>query len=538
MIRLEEFKSFSIDDIRMSYKEYLTRTDILPSTVRTALSDSFYLWKNGDKKLFWDVVISNEFETRARSELQNILSGNTSKNIQSRVAGYLSHLRRFRQFIFGMEILPKIEKHKLTSIKSIEGVREIIINKMYVGGYLSEGENIGHEIINLYKDDEGNNYIYLNSQGTIDISHENNEVTVLLVRKFASKTYKVLAKAQGIKILDNAYSHINKEKRYQKQVDLGISYGGVKLVNLFDENSFRGSKQDEKNVYTTFLADRVIKPKNQIFITDDKQLISDSVFYISTNKGFGKQTLREFYNEKEKYDSFNDLNILIENTALWEEDNTTKCISKSLYYLKDLNFNFLKIIKQEDNEIIFSNLFAHFFTVNRKAFSIFARDILNVKLGEEFNLEREKKNIDLLISDEKNVIVIENKIKSGINGIDTRHDINDHLVQSQLKKYYHYVTSDKDYKDKDVRCFIFLPNYNRIDNSKYLLGDKYTIINYNRIYDFFSSNKELYDSSAYFEDFINALYKHTKDYDNDLEEEMQRRFHNAIFKVKKTIGGN
>lgn len=30
------------------------------------------------------------------------------------------------------------------------------------------------------------------------------------------------------------------------------------------------------------------------------------------------------------------------------------------------------------------------------------------------------------------------------------------------------------------------------------------------------------------------MYKHIKDYDNDLEEEMQRRFQNAIYKAKKT----
>jgi hypothetical protein len=33
--------------------------------------------------------------------------------------------------------------------------------------------------------------------------------------------------------------------------------------------------------------------------------------------------------------------------------------------------------------------------------------------------------------------------------------------------------------------------------------------------------------------FINAMYKHTKDYDNDLEEEMQRRFQNTICNAKK-----
>ena len=41
---------------------------------------------------------------------------------------------------------------------------------MYSGNYLVEGSNIGHEIINLYKADDGKNYIYLNAQGSIDMS--------------------------------------------------------------------------------------------------------------------------------------------------------------------------------------------------------------------------------------------------------------------------------------------------------------------------------------------------------------------------------
>lgn len=36
-----------------------------------------------------------------------------------------------------------------------------------------------------------------------------------------------------------------------------------------------------------------------------------------------------------------------------------------------------------------------------------------------------------------------------------------------------------------------------------------------------------------FEDFINALHKHTKDYDNELEEEVQKRFQSTIYKAKK-----
>lgn len=410
--------------------------------------------------------------------------------------------------------------------------REIIINKMYVGNYLSEGDNIGHEIINLYKADDGKNYIYLNSQGFIDLSHGKNRLTILLVRKFASKIYKVLAKAEGIKVLDFADKNLPKEQRYKGQVALGLTYGGVSLVDLFNENSYRGSFDEDKNVYTTFVADMVIKPKNQIYITDDESVSNDNIFFIRTNKGFGKQTLREFYNEHEKPESFTDLNKIIENKELWEDTNATQTIYEFQEIEKDTYFNFLKIIRQEDNELAFSNMFAYFFNINRDAFSKFTQEVLSVDIQTDFIIEREKKNIDLLISDKNNAVVIENKIKSSINGINERHDIYSNQVQSQLKKYYQYVTTDDEYCMKTVSCFIFSPNYNRIDLSKFSCGEKYTVVYYSEIYNFFIENRNFYDGVPYFADFINAMYKHTKDYDNELEEEMQRRFRNSIYKAK------
>lgn len=413
--------------------------------------------------------------------------------------------------------------------------REIIINKMYIGAFLSEGDNIGHEIINLYKADDGKNYIYLNSQGTIELSHGENEIIILLVRKFAPKIYKVLAKAEGVAILDFADSKLPREERYKGQVALGLTYGGISLVDLFNENSYHGSLQEEKNAYTTFVADRVIKSKNQLYITDDASVSSDNTFFIRTNKGFGKQTLREFYNENEKPDSFSDLEQIINNRELWEDTNTTQTISELPKLQKDPYFNFLKIIKQEDHELAFSNMFAHFFSINREAFSHFASDVLHIKIQTDFTIEREKKNIDLLISDKNNVVVIENKIKSSINGIDERHDIYSDQVQSQLKKYYQFATTDDEYRNKTANCFIFSPNYNHIDLRKFSCSEKYTIIYYRQIRNFFVKNRIMFNDMPYFADFINAMYKHTKDYDNDLEEEMQRRFQNAICNAKKVI---
>lgn len=526
-------KALSYEELRALYKKFLLRQKISKATINTAYNDTFYLWRKGSKELFWSTVTASDFENEARKTLITALSENSKGNSKLRVSGYLSHLRRFRMFLSSEELINPIETKHQDISKPKTACREIILNKMYVGGYLSEGTNIGHEIINLYKADDGKNYIYLNSQGTIELSHGENSLTVLLVRKFASKIYKVLAKAEGITILDFADNKLSRKKRFEGQVALGLTYGGVRLVDLFNENSFRGSLDNEKNVYTTFIAERVIKPKNQIYITDDESVSGDNTFFIRTNKGFGKQTLREFFNENEKPESFIDLNQIIENEDLWEESNTTQVMSEVVEPQTNPYFNFLKIIRQEDSELAFSNMFAYFFNINKTAFSRFAKKVLSINIQTDFTIEREKKNIDLLICDKNNAIVIENKIKSSINGIHDRHNIYSNLVQSQLKTYYQFVTTDAEYSKKKVSCFIFSPNYNHIDLSKFSCGEKYTVVYYREIYHFFLENRDLYDNVPYFEDFINALQKHTMDYDNELEEEMQRRFQNTIYKAKK-----
>lgn len=526
-------KALSYEELRALYKKFLLRQKISKATINTAYTDTFYLWRKGSRELFWSTVTASDFENEARKTLITALSENSKGNSKLRVSGYLSHLRRFRMFLSSEELNNPIETKQQDILKPKPACREIILNKMYVGGYLSEGTNIGHEIINLYKADDGKNYIYLNSQGTIELSHGENSLTILLVRKFASKIYKVLAKAEGITILDFADNKLSRKKRFEGQVALGLTYGGVSLVDLFNENSFRGSLDNEKNVYTTFIAERVIKPKNQIYITDDESVSGDNTFFIRTNKGFGKQTLREFFNENEKPESFIDLNQIIENEDLWEESNTTQVMSEVVEPQTNPYFNFLKIIRQEDSELAFSNMFAYFFNINKTAFSRFAKKVLSINIQTDFTIEREKKNIDLLICDKNNAIVIENKIKSSINGIHDRHNIYSNLVQSQLKTYYQFVTTDAEYSKKKVSCFIFSPNYNHIDLSKFSCGEKYTVVYYREIYHFFLENRDLYDNVPYFEDFINALQKHTMDYDNELEEEMQRRFQNTIYKAKK-----
>ena len=163
-------KSLSYEELRALYKEFLNKQNFSKATINTANADAFYLWKKVSKDLFWNTVISGDFENEARAALTKALSENSKGNVKSLVSSYVSHLRRFRLFLASDETVVLANHKKQLAAQSKQASREIIINKMYVGDYLSEGDNIGHEIINLYKADNGKNYIYLNSQGAIDLS--------------------------------------------------------------------------------------------------------------------------------------------------------------------------------------------------------------------------------------------------------------------------------------------------------------------------------------------------------------------------------
>ena len=71
-------------------------------------------------------------------------------------------------------------------------------------------------------------------------------------------------------------------------------------------------------------------------------------------------------------------------------------------------------------------------------------DIPNMELS--FSVERETmERIDLWIQSDKDIIVIENKIKSGINGVKEDY--------SQLRKYREFAEANKDKKNSALLCF-------------------------------------------------------------------------------------
>ena len=138
--------------------------------------------------------------------------------------------------------------------------------------------------------------------------------------------------------------------------------------------------------------------------------------------------------------------------------------------------------------------------------------------------------IDLLLRDTQNIVVIENKVKSDINKIDT-----DKPDEDQLDRYRDYVKWCLDKKEfgEQTQSFFFIlaPNYqNHIVSNKEIKG--YIIITYKELYDFLDRSRSLWKDDINMCDFHKAMKRHTYKNVNDyLYYEMQEKFYRRIFKL-------
>ena len=183
----------------------------------------------------------------------------------------------------------------------------------------------------------------------------------------------------------------------------------------------------------------------------------------------------------------------------------------------------MQIIKKEYDELAFSNMFAYIFESNPTGFQKFARKCLGIpKWGKTFEIKREYKNIDILLSDGQKVLIIENKIKSGLNG-----KVED---KDQLDKYWKIIAKDQSYKGLKPYGFVFVPDYNSdvVEEVQKQHKGKYTCLQYSQVYKFFEKNRNLYCDVPYYDEFLSSIKKHTSLVDNYLEEETYKKFLAAI----------
>ena len=156
-------------------------------------------------------------------------------------------------------------------------------------------------------------------------------------------------------------------------------------------------------------------------------------------------------------------------------------------------------------------MISYFFEYSHPSFQRFAAEssLFNIlDMSGSFDLIREKKvdnkqdRIDIWIESDKDIIVIENKIRSGINGIVSQE-------YSQLNSYYEYAEKIAKETGKQPHYFIFLPDYSRLDLAAYGLENVYKRIKYSDIYNYFIKESAVYIADRAFPDFVRGLKRHT-----------------------------
>jgi len=366
--------------------------------------------------------------------------------------------------------------------------KEILINQLFAGKYLEEGENIGHEVINLFKDDNGYNNLYITPSGSV--SGHDIEFIIFVRNTSKRTTVEIIGVAGDIQEISG------------KDMN-AVTYAGVSLDRIFNSNLYHG-ESDISSQHVTFRAGSFRVPSKPIYLTLDNDFSADEfILHLNSKKRvIIPQGMRMYYSEDKDLIAYSQLKDLVGNDELWIDENSTE----KLYpdgVVQNQAPTFLEVIKKEDDENIFSNLFSYFFEYSHQEFIKFALELLDIPdMNSAFSIYRETKyRTDIWIESEEDIIVIENKINSGVNGI--KED------SSQLNKYIKEADQEAKKSNKKTHYYIFAPDYASLDLSKFGVEDVFKTVNYSKIYDFFIKESATYLSDRCFPDFVRALKRHT-----------------------------
>lgn len=427
----------------------------------------------------------------------------------------------------------------------------ILINKMCTGSYTVS--NVGHEIINYFKDDNGDNYIYILPYGGMAKEKDDRIDTIILTSSLSNNRVEILA---VIEIDENGQIHKGGDRgteeihREQLKKLKNVTYGGATLEQIFKYNI----KNDEA-IYVTFKAKNILKPKDnvKVYISNNKDDNSDERI-IKVEKSLPSSSLKGYFikDEKNKKGLTNEIfhdydkikGFINDNREKLFETMVTPKIDKEKiksFKVENINMNYLQLIEKEDEEQIYTNLFYYWLNSNN-LIDEFIKEKLNIE--DKFELKKEKKikhgRMDLFAISKDKAIIIENKIQSGLNGIDKEEET------TQLGKYVNDIIKDYEINANEIYGMIFVPDYNfefltrEIQElEKEEIIKNYNIIKYSELYEFFNKKeiiqilkKDLY-FNGYYEDFLRCIKNHT--FSNISEKnktEMERKF---IYAIKRAL---
>ena len=455
----------------------------------------------------------------------------------------------------------------------------ILLIKMFAGGF--NVDNIGHEIINYYLPDEGDEYhIFVPPYGNVD-KRRKIKSAIMLEKTDISYILKAVAilKNLGKEDENDDFSNVHygakslkdivfsDEPKY-KEMDETFhrstfkcnegDYVNIRNLNIyvvpakkddncpFDEASRKSliekfkSKHKKENPRLIEFEEK--KPWHNIgyLSEDDKDfltiidLIEKETASIRTNhqrvinnvidgKDYNQDNLLRYIDKE--YDEnavtsfmnsiLNDSHELLKDFVEYLiSDNNGKKESKGIISLKkqklaltDEQIEVNKYVRKKD------------FDKNDKKYSDFSDE---GKQQIDKKEQYQRGIMDLFIEDDNNVVAIENKIKSDLNG---KYKLDD-VEETQLNKYDDYLKRIANGKERYV--IVISPDYNSEFVIEKELSAHFKQFTYSQLYEFFVGHTKTNENVNLWENkyalFLNVLKKHSM----SLEEETHIRFKYTI----------
>lgn len=349
-----------------------------------------------------------------------------------------------------------------------------VLNKIFTGSFLNY--NLGHEIINFIKMDDGNRYIYVNPWGERceESARDTEYVLHIMKTTYKTKTYYELVAVSKVAKDDVGYMKKGEDETND------LKFRKISVRKIFEYNNF-----DNKSHLCTFKAKAFYKPKKGIrvlFMTGQSKVgireVDDGVVIVNLN--CNPQHSRAYSRDV-------DIKVLDEVVVKYLKlNNETEAWNQ---YDDELCYSIIcDRTKLEDST---SNQIAYFLNRDSELANLFVKKFLKLNIKDKkFSIIREKNNIDLFIESDNAVIVIENKIDSGLHG-------------NQLKNYKEYIRDN--YSNKEAYFYILEPSYSSITEKD---SDGYNIVYYDDLYKVISSSK--YKPNGKTSDYGDFLYKEFK----------------------------
>lgn len=402
----------------------------------------------------------------------------------------------------------------------------ILLNKLFLGGWLNKEGNIGHEIIDFIKTDNGECYVYNNPWGVCpdDIfvgskagkggeqykgeylvltsegkGKKSKDFYILYVIKLAEKIHTQHAVKRECEKSENEFGkEIKKDKtkwselrKRQEEVkklmeDRNIKYNDKYLHEIYGEDD---------TLYLTFRGHEMYKAKNPILVTGLS-------YNFQRNKGY-------IYDDKFEKD-YKTIEEKIKNSLKdgTLEKFTPKSVNEKEIGALKISKTFLDLIGEISREQVYTNIL-YSILEQGGLLKQFCEKFCNCKefaANENFKISKETKivdgRMDICAESKTQRIIIENKVYSGLNGIKPAD------AETQLTTYYNW---GKEEDRIEPLCFVTVPNFRKddleweISNHDKKAKEKYEIITYSEIVEFIKNNRENIPQNYIYKDLLDQI---------------------------------